>query len=209
MRCVAVESIRSALRGNVSALVGLFLALSLVGCTRSSDEKKGMEEPKPELKGDALVPKPKGSLDPEFLLRGMLALKKRMGAGSEILELRAVPRVLSLQALAGEGINEFLYVETEDPKVAGRVEGPRISPLLGQGTLKENLFSADEVDVVGIGKAFDVARRAIDPDDGAVERVIVRRFFPFGDGVRARIYVASPRMPGSIDTNPNGVPLKR
>lgn len=152
---------------------------------------------------------PRSPLDPEFLLRGMLALKKRMGEGAELLELRAVPRALSLQTLAGQAVHEFVYIETDDPKVEGRIEGPKVSPLLGRGTLKDNLFPASEIDIVGIGKAFDVAKRAIDPDDGLVERVIIRRFLPFGEGVRARIYIASPRMSGSIDTNPSGVPLKR
>lgn len=184
-------------------------ALAALACARSSDERTRSEDPVLESKAESLAPMPGSALDPEFLLRGMLALKKRMGEGAELLELRAIPQALSIQVRAGEAIHEFVYLETDDPKVEGHIEGPRVSPLLGQGTLQDNLFPASDLDVIGIGRSFDVAKKAIDPDDGLVEKVIVRRFFPFGDGVRARIYVGSPRMPGSIDTNPTGVPLKR
>lgn len=152
---------------------------------------------------------PKAPLEPEFLLRGTLALKKRLGDGAQLLELRAAPRAISLQTKVGEVIHEYVYLESDDPNVEGRVEGPHVSPLLGQGALEDNLFSSGELDIIGIGKAFDVARRAVDPEDGVVERIVARRFLPFGEGVRVRIYVASPRMSGSIDTNPNGVPLRR
>lgn len=180
-----------------------------LGACRAPDKDEPGEPPPIESVSEGLAPMPRTALDPEFMLRGMLALKKRMGDETNLLELRAVPRKLSVQVKVGDSIQEFVYVETEDPKTLGRIDGPRSSPLLGEGKIEDNLFPAREIDVVGIGKAFDVAKRAVDPDDGLVERVIVRRFLPFGEGVRARIYVASPRLPGSIDTNPNGVPLKR
>lgn len=186
----------------------MLLVLGALACRRVENEPKPDPEAGPEDPA-SLAAMPDAPLDPEFLLRGMLALKKRMGDGAELLELRAVPRRLSVQTHSGSAVHEFIYLETEDPKVEGRISGPHVSPLLGQGTLEENLFPASDLDIIGIGKAFDVARKSIDPEDGVVERLIVRRFFPFGDGVRARIYVASPRMPGSVDTNPNGIPLKR
>ena len=43
--------------------------------------------------------------------------------------------------------------------------------------------------------------------DGWIRELVVRRFLPFGSAVRARIYVESPRMSGSIDTTGKGIPL--
>lgn len=202
------QNLRPFLSGS-RALLRLTLVLSITCCSRSNDESKPLGPTVEPYDPSALAPMPKAPLEPEFLLRGTLALKKRLGDGAQLLELRAAPRALSLQTKVGEVIHEYVYLESDDPKIEGHVEGPRISPLLGQGALEDNLFSSGELDVIGIGKAFDVARRAVDPDDGVVERIVARRFLPFGEGVRVRIYVASPRMSGSIDTNPNGVPLRR
>lgn len=202
------QKLRTTLWGS-RALLSLTLVLSSFGCSRSKDEPKPFGPAVEPYDVDTLVPMPKAALEPEFLLRGTLALKKRLGEGAQLLELRATPRAISLQTKVGEVIHEYVYLESDDPKVQGHVEGPRISPLLGQGTIDDNLFSSSELDVIGIGKAFDVARRAVDPEDGVVERLVARRFLPFGEGVRVRIYVASPRMSGSIDTNTNGVPLRR
>lgn len=152
---------------------------------------------------------PEKPLDGEFLLRAVLNLKKQLGAGLSVLELQAVPFGVSIQVAKDGKIVEYTYEESRSRSDPGKVFGPFEAALLGQGELERNLFPLGELDLDGIGKAFDVARRSIDPDDGVVERLVVRRFFPFGEGVRARIYVYSPRMPGSIDTNPNGIPLKR
>jgi len=139
----------------------------------------------------------------------VLSLKKQLGAELALLELQAVPFGVSIQLAKGGKVVEYTYEESRSRSEPGKVFGPFEAGLLGQGELERNLFPLGELDVHGIGKAFDVARRSVDPDDGVVERLLVRRFFPFGEGVRARIYVYSPRMPGSIDTNPNGIPLKR
>jgi hypothetical protein len=184
------------------------LGLLLPGILEACQAKE--PEPHPEaarVQVAALAPdKP---LEGEFLLRAILSLKKQLGADITLLELQAVPFGVSLQLAKADKILEYTYEESEDRAEPGKVFGPFEAGLLGQGELERNLFPLAELDLDGIGKAFDVARRSVDPDDGVVERLVVRRFLPFGDGVRARIYIYSPRMPGSIDTNPNGIPLKR
>ncbi len=91
----------------------------------------------------------------------------------------------------------------------GRVYGPVEVELRGQGQVAENLFQFSDVDLNAIARSFPTAQLAVDPDDGKVERLVVRRFLPFTEGLRARVFVYSPRMSGSIDTNENGIPLKR
>jgi hypothetical protein len=152
---------------------------------------------------------PARPLDPEFLLRGILGLKKQLGGDLRLLEVHAVPFAISLQLERGGKVLEYTYEESEKPSEQGKVRGPLEATVEGQGELERNLFQLAEIDFDGLGKSFEVARKSVDPEDGKVERLVIRRFFPFGEGVRARVYVYSPRMPGSIDTNPNGVPLRR
>lgn len=80
---------------------------------------------------------------------------------------------------------------------------------MGDGPVPENLFPLKDVNIVGIAQSFSVAVHAIDPQFGRVIAVTVRRFLPFSTGVRARIYVDSPTLPGSIDTSERGIPLKQ
>jgi len=91
----------------------------------------------------------------------------------------------------------------------GQIRGPVRVEVKGQGEVKDNLFPYSEVDLTAIARAFRIAVLAVDPEDGQVERLVIRRNLPFGKRVRGRIYVHSPRMSGSIDVNEEGTPLKR
>ncbi|MGB5809938.1 MAG: hypothetical protein WBG86_05365 [Polyangiales bacterium] len=79
----------------------------------------------------------------------------------------------------------------------------------GDGEVKDNLFPFSEVNLPAMGRAFKIATMAIDPKDGKVEKLVVRRNLPFGKRVRGCIFVHSPRMSGTIDVNEKGAPLKR
>jgi hypothetical protein len=81
-------------------------------------------------------------------------------------------------------------------------------PLQGSGDLRENAFGWSELNLPKIAAAFQLARRSVDPSDGRVQELVIRRMLPIHRGIRARIFVASPRMNGSLDTNQNGIPVK-
>lgn len=185
-------------------LVGLASSAASAGC-KSEESPREAEPARVRIAARA----PEKPLEGELLLRALLSFKKQLGAELSLLELQAVPFGVSIQVGKGGKVVEYTYEESKNRSEPGKIFGPFEAGLLGQGELDRNLFPLRELDLDGIGKAFEVARRSVDPDDGVVERLLVRRFFPFGEGVRARIYVYSPRMPGSIDTNPNGIPLKR
>lgn len=184
-------------------LLGL---LSVLGC-------KEHEAPIPEaVRADPT--KPPVPLSAAFLSRALSALEKSLAEDTEVLEIRASGRQLSVQLAQGETkkLEQVDYVEREvtpgQPPV-GRVYGPVPVELRGQGQVTDNLFLFSEIDLNAIARSFPTAQQAVDPDDGKVERLVVRRYLPFTEGLRARVYVYSPRMSGSIDTNENGVPLKR
>jgi hypothetical protein len=91
----------------------------------------------------------------------------------------------------------------------GQIRGPLRIEVKGSGEVKDNLFPFSEVNLPAIARSFRIAVLAVDPEDGKVEKLVIRRNLPFGTRVRGRIYVQSPRMSGSIDINENGTPLKR
>lgn len=183
----------------------LLFCLGVAACDpRPGDAPRGGPTPA-RSQNDA---PPFSKLDADFLVRGVLTLKKSLGPEPQVLELRAMPRVIALQIERDGRIFEHRYEESEDPTEPAKLPPAEENPLVGQGDLSENIFPLNELNLNGIGRSFELARRAIDPSDGHVEKLIVRRYLPFGTSVRARIYVASPRMPGAIDTNSQGIPLK-
>jgi hypothetical protein len=98
---------------------------------------------------------------------------------------------------------------TDGQPPLGKLHGPQTIPVQGQGKANDNLFPFSEVDLTAIARSFRLAELSIDPKDGKVEKLIIRRNLPFGKRVRGRIFVDSPRMSGSIDVNEKGTPLKR
>lgn len=184
------------------------------------------EEPKEEPVQDEKVEDAALPLSREFLTRALSALKSRLTPETEILEIRATGRSFSVQMRATEThpasdkkkaikpgmLVQLDYVErpTEvgQPPI-GRIFGPQLVPVRGEGEVEDNVFPFSDVDLPKMGKAFKVARLSVDPEDGKVTRLVVRRYLPFSTRVRARIFVHSPRMGGSIDVNEKGVPLKR
>lgn len=181
--------------------------------------------PAAEVDNEA-VPEPLVPLSAAFLTRATTALQARLGKDAQILEIRATGRSLSVQmqarknhpasdktrAIKAGALMQLDYVErpTEvgQPPI-GRIFGPQPVPTRGQGDLKENLFPYEEVNLSGMARAFPIALLAVDPEDGKVARLVVRRYLPFSTRVRGRIFVDSPRMGGSIDVNEKGTPLKR
>jgi hypothetical protein len=138
--------------------------------------------------------------------------------------MRALGRQLSYIVQLGGRLKQIDYVEATPlgqvgPKPGapgatavipvGRILGPDDVPQVGEGPVAENLFPLKDVNITGIAHSVSVAVKAIDPQFGRVIAVTVRRFLPFSTGVRARIYVDSPTLPGSIDTSERGIPLKQ
>lgn len=144
----------------------------------------------------------------EPLDRALQALKQALSGGNQELELA----VLELRASRNR-----LIVQAEDPKAPGRVlqweysEGkvhePEVLDLRGEGDLDENLFSLGGVYLKAIPRLATLAVEHVDPQDGKVTQIVVRRNFPFSQDVRFRVFVESPRRNGQLDANRFGHPL--
>ncbi len=197
--------------------------LSLALCVSTGCRESSAPAPRSESTSRVPAEEAKAELSVEFLKRGQSALLERIGSQARLLEIRARGRHLSYSVLMGKELKQLDYVEdvllqplskgsTEHDSRSipvGKIFGPDTMQVVGAGPLDDNLFDLKDVQLVGIAQSFPIALQAVDPIHGRVTSLVVRRFLPFSTGIRARIYVDSPTMSGSIDTNERGIPLKK
>ena len=186
-------------------------AVLLGGCDTVSPER--VLEPDTKLRP---LPQPLKSthtertslLEAEPLERALEALTRAIRRGDasvaiELLELRAAPDRVVLQvadAATPGRVLEWEYAQ-------GEVKEPRAVELRGAGKLDENLFPLDSVYLKAIPRLCSIAVDHVDPQDGRVSHLVVRRNLPFSGDVRFRLFVDSPRRPGQLDANRFGHPL--
>lgn len=147
-------------------------------------------------------------LDAEPLERALDALTRAIRRGDasieiELLELRASADRLVLQAADPTLPSRVLQWEYTQ----GEVKGPAVVELRGAGKLEENLFPLESVYLKAIPRLCSIAVDHVDPQDGRVSHLIVRRNLPFSQDVRFRLFVDSPRRSGLLDANRFGHPL--
>jgi len=191
--------------------VGLFVVVGGAGC----NERAGIRELEPDRE---LRPTPKAPetaevavsslFTDEGLDRALTALTRaaRQGAGEAAiaaLELRITESTLELQASDPNRSDRVLSWKYK----GGKLEGPVVVELRGAGKLKENLFPLEAVYLKAIPRLSALAVEHVDPQDGKVDSIVVRRNFPFSRDVRFRVFVESPRRNGQLDANRFGHPL--
>ena len=108
-------------------------------------------------------------------------------------------------------------MQVEDDKAPGTVleyelKGGTLLPpvratLRGSGTLEANLFLLRSAALERVADMVSMATTRIDPAEGKVERVLLRRQLPQSSEVRFRVYVESPRLSGHVDFEADGRPV--
>lgn len=187
------------------------VGLAVMGVAGCKDDRSSPAGSAFDRRADppALAPE----LSSAFLARAEGALAPYLRPETELLEIRTTGAVFSVQMRMTPNSSDIAQLDYVEFKKAGgmqhRVYGPSVVIVRGKGDLEKNLFAYSSIHLGKMARSFDVARLAVDRDEGEIDRMIVRRFLPFSDRVRARIFVRTPRIPGSIDTNEEGVPLKR
>lgn len=137
----------------------------------------------------------------EALAQGLTALRAKAGGKALRLEIR--PRELVLQAedtATPGGVVEYHYQN-------GKVGDAEHATLRGKGQLADNLFELGDVKLEALSSLTRAAIQRVDPENGSVELVLVRRNLPESDDVRVRVYVQSPRKSGHVDANQMLEPL--
>ncbi|HEY6727349.1 MAG TPA: hypothetical protein VI197_25115 [Polyangiaceae bacterium] len=190
----------------VSTAVGL-----LGGCETVAAERVIEPDTKPRPSAQPLkslrTERP-SLLEAEPLERALEAVTAAIRRGDtsveiELLELRASAERLVLQAAdpaAPERVLQWEYSQ-------GETKGPSVVELRGTGKLQENLFPLESVYLKAIPRLCSIAVDHVDPQDGRVSHLIIRRNLPFSQDVRFRLFVDSPRRSGLLDANRFGHPL--
>lgn len=139
----------------------------------------------------------------EPLARGLEQLRAAAGEPTLALSLMVKSNRLVLQAQDSQHPSRVLEYQYR----RGHVTEPVEVELRGGGKLEENLFPLADVKLDGIETLARTAIQRIDPQDGKVREVIVRRNLPVDRSVQIRVYVDSPRRSGSLDATEDGRPL--
>jgi hypothetical protein len=177
----------------------LVLALPLASCDALARAEKPTLEASAEPAASGL-----SLLGPEPLASAKLAIDDTLGPTVKVLELRAYPDHWVIQAEDPERPGRLFQLEYRD----GRLGAPLEMTLRGPGELGENLFFLSEVSLAELPTLADKARKSVDPEDGVVDYVLVRRALPFDTDVRLRVFVKSPRRDGYLDADRTGRPIE-
>jgi hypothetical protein len=178
------------------ALLALLATLTALGCEEreaksSRSRSETVSGASREMSGPALFSK-------ETLSPALDALRAK--ADGKLLRLEVRAHEIVLQAEDASSPGAVLELHYRD----GKVGDAEHAALRGKGQLADNLFELDAATVEAIPHLTREAVRRIDPDNGRVELVLVRRNLPDSEDVRVRVYVSSPRKSGYVDADALG-----
>ncbi len=130
------------------------------------------------------------------------AVRATLGPNARALSLDMRPHRATLQIEDPSAVGHVLEYAID----AQGISEPTSAELRGAGRLEENLFPLRAVALERIPDLVSEALSEIDPSDGRVERVLLRRQLPLSPEVRFRVYVGSPRLSGQVDFEGDGHP---
>ena len=142
-------------------------------------------------------------LEQEPLQNALRELTRAAPKPIRALELVVTREHVVLQAQHPEERDSVVQFEY----AGSAVKGPVPVELRGAGELQHNLFSLDDVALDKIPALAKTAVLRVDPADGEVTRVVVRRALPVDERVEMRLFVKSPRRDGHLDADATGKPL--
>jgi len=172
------------------------LCLAWLGCDQRADKTShsrtdAVASASQEMSGPSLF-------SSERLGPALQALRAKAGGRLLRLEIRA--RELTLQVEDANTPGAVLELHYRD----GKVSEPEHATLRGKGQLADNLFDVSELKLEAIPELLREAARRVDPENGTVDWVLVRRNLPDSEDVQLRVYVTSPRRSGYIDADGSG-----
>ncbi len=136
-------------------------------------------------------------------LRRWLPLVKATVGSARVLMLDVREHQVTVQYESRAARGGILQTVIED----ARASEPERAELKGKGDLASNLFSLSDVALNKIPDMASAAATQVDPQNGTITRVLVRRQLPQAEAVRLRVYVESPRLSGHADFDASGTPL--
>lgn len=176
------------------ALAGFVLASSGCENTTSATERRT------DAVTHANASEP-SNFEPARLLRRVAEIRARAGT-ARVLALDVRPHDVVLQTEDAAHPGQVL----EHRLASGGASETERAELRGSGQLEQNLFSLRDIALEKLPELVAAARAEVDPTEGKVARVLVRRQLPQTEAVRLRVYIDSPRVSGCVDFDADGTP---
>ncbi len=175
----------------------LVVVLSAAACdNRAAGKDRG--------RSDAVA----GHGEPSLLERARLApalkeLGRRFGDEARVLTVDVEPSRMLVQVEEPSGTSRIVQYEYR----RGSFKGPENVQLRGSGNLADNLFTLGSIKLSVLPELLGAAVEKVDPQDGRVGRLVIRRNLPDSEDVRVRVFVKSPRRDGYLDADAEGRPV--
>lgn len=180
------------------ALTGVLALLTACDALANTDRLRPDQSTQPAAAGPSLF-------ESEPVSAAQATIEKSLGASVKALELRAYADRWVLQAEDPDRPGRLYQLTYEK----GRLGPPLEMTLRGSGKLDQNLFPLADVALDQIPTLVEQAPLGVDPEDGVVDYVLVRRGLPFERDVRVRVFVKSPRRDGYLEADRLGRPMER
>jgi hypothetical protein len=181
----------------LTSLVGLSLVLTLTGCDQGAAATPRRSEGVTDATGTL------STFEHDETGRWVAVVRAELGPRIRALSLDARPDGVVVQVEDAKAPGEILEYEIR----AGVLSPPARAELKGSGNLRENLFLLRSAALERVPDMVSDAVKHVDPMDGRVERVLLRRQLPHASDVRFRVYVQSPRLSGYVDFEADGRPV--
>jgi succinyl-diaminopimelate desuccinylase len=183
------------------ALLGVVLLVSMTQACRSesSGREHSRSEAVPTVPAPA-APRPLYTVD--GITKAISALRERVDGAAGVLAIEIFPERLLIQVTNPTRDAVLAYEWTSE-----QMRGPLPVELRGSGTLASNVFPLSLVDLSSVPELARVARTRVDPEQGEVTRILVRRNLPIDESVSMRAYVSSPIRSSHLDADASGRPL--
>ncbi len=160
---------------------------------------------------------PKPEVSAQFIAKAAAALPAAWPKGAQLIQLKVLPELLEIQGgftpkrdQEGERTpSAFVLTFRCSNEKNCQFSPPKEAKLSETGRYEDNLFSLSLLHLEAIARSIGTARQSVDPQRGRVTEIRARRFLPFSKAVRVRYYISSPLLPGTMDANGRGIPLKR
>jgi succinyl-diaminopimelate desuccinylase len=146
-----------------------------------------------------------GQSEPNLLERARLApalaeVEERFDAQARVLTIEADQARLVVQVEEPRGTGRLVQYEYR----RGELQGPHAVEVRGSGELSHNLFALGSVKLSALPDLLGAAVDKVDPQDGRVRGLVIRRNLPDSEEIRVRVFVDSPRRDGYLDADAEG-----
>ncbi len=182
-----------------SALSALF-ATALAGALGLSGCRKPRPTPTPEKPAGSAEERAPSLLNAGPLQRGLVALHEKLGKPINALELLVFPDHLLIQVQDPAQPGHVLQYEYRNGKVSKGIP----VELQGNGKLADNLYTLDDIQLDAVPELARQAVQKVDPKNGRVSYMILKRNLPFDMDVQYRVFVKSPLRDGYVDADKTG-----